>query len=44
MFFSGDLKKEKEKSSENYQWTGYFQSFFNISFLAPHPKHEKKIP
>ena len=37
--FSGDIKENK--SSENDQSTGHFQSFF---FFIPDPKSEKKIP
>ena len=38
MFFSGDIKKYKNKK------TGHFQSFFIFIFRPPDPKSEKKFP
>ena len=37
LFFSGDIKKNKIKSSENDQLTGHFQSFFIYFFSSPRP-------
>ena len=41
MFFSGDIKKKKKKSSENDQLTGHFQSFFSVFSRPPDPQSEK---
>ena len=38
------LKKTKQKSSENDQLTGHFQSFFIYFFRPLDPKSEKIFP
>ena len=39
LLFSGDIKEKKssEKSSENDQSTGHFQSFFYFILFVPRP-------